>query len=123
MSVKLSDMIDSLADLKRQKKNLEFEVKEIDRSISIAEADIIAAMDTDGLIESKNTLGKVTISESTYPHVEQWETFGDYILDNRALYLLERRPAVLAYRELLTSGKAVPGVLPFTKRKLTFKET
>lgn len=119
----LSTLIESLCDLKRQKKELELSVKGIDKDIAGLEVQIMQAMDGEGILESKSYVGKVTIGESVYPHVEQWDQFGEFILENRYLHLLERRPAVLAYRELLTLGRPVPGVLPFTKRKLTFKES
>lgn len=122
MTTNLSTLIESLCGLKRRKKDLEQQVKDNDKEISLLEVQIMQAMDGEGVIESKNHVGKVTLNESVYPHVEQWDQFGDYILDNRYLHLLERRPAVLAYRELLALGRAVPGVLPFTKRKLSFKE-
>lgn len=122
MSTTLSSLIDSLCELKLAKKRAEGDLKTIDGEIARVEADLMHAMDAEGVVESKNHVGKVALSESVYPKVEQWDLFGTYILDNRYLHLLERRPAVLAYRELLTLGKPVPGVLPFTKRKISFRE-
>jgi len=40
------------------------------------------------------------------------------VLKNDALYLLEKRVAVKAWRELIDSGKTVPGLVPFVKRRL-----
>lgn len=122
MTTTLSTLIDSLSELKASKKSLEGQLKDVEKGIAGVEGDIIKAMDAEGILESKNHVGKVTVSESVYPHVEQWDQFAEFILENRYLHLLERRPAVLAYRELLLLGKPVPGVLPFTKRKLTYKE-
>lgn len=122
MSTTISALIDSIAGLKQSKKALEAEVKLVDSEIERVEAELMKAMDAEGVIESKSSVGKVTLSESVYPKVEQWDLFSQFILENKYLHLLERRPAVLAYRELLSLGKPVPGVLPFTKRKVTFKE-
>lgn len=122
MSSNLSSLIDSLSGLKQSKKALEAEVKAVDQAIAGVEQQLMQAMDAEGVIESKSSVGKVSLSESVYPKVEQWDMFGEFILENRYLHLLERRPAVLAYRELLTLGRPVPGVLPFTKRKVSFKE-
>jgi hypothetical protein len=123
VSENLSSLIDSLCLLKGQKKSLEEHIKTVEKAISVKEAEIMAAMDADGVIESKNLVGKVKIGESIVPHVENWDQFYDFIYNNKFFHLLERRPAVLAYRELLTLGRNVPGVLPFTKRKLTFTES
>lgn len=123
MAPNLSKLIESLCSLKRSKKDLENQVKDIDKDISTVEGQIMVEMDALGVLESKSAIGKVSIGESTYPHVESWDQFYQFILENKYMHLLERRPAVLAYRELLELGKPVPGVLPFTKRKLTFKES
>jgi len=122
MSVTLSSLIDSLSALRSQKKYVESDLKTIEERIGGIEYDIMRAMDAEGITESKSAVGKVVVSESVYPKLEQWEQFADYVLSERALYLLEKRPAVLAYREQLTLGRVVPGILPYTKRKVTFKE-
>lgn len=122
VEVSLDSLIESIANLKRSKKSLEEEVKTIDKEIEDVEQALIEAMDRQGVVETKSAVGKVSISESVYPSVESWDQFYKFIYENNYLHLLERRPAVLAYRELLTLGRAVPGVLPFTKRKLSFKE-
>jgi len=57
----------------------------------------------------------------TYPHVEDWGAFYDFILENKYLHLLEKRPTVLGYRELLALGRTVPGVVPFVKTKLSVR--
>lgn len=123
MDNSLSDMIDQLSLLRADKKRAEYEVKQINKSIEVLDKQIMDAMDDQGILESKNATGKVAIQESTYPHVEQWDTFGEWVLDNRYLHFLERRPAVLAYREALNNAITVPGVLPFTKRKLAFRSS
>ena len=117
----ISDLIDKLGLLRVDKKRAEYEVKEINKSIEALERQLMDVMDDQGITESKNGTGKVSLTESVYPHVEQWDQFHAWILENGYLHFLERRPAVLAYREALDMGKPVPGVLPFTKRKITFR--
>lgn len=118
------ELLQSLCELHRIKKDLASQAKDIEKRIAITERELMDAMDADGVTQAGNdSIGKVSLSESVYPQVDSWDMFGEYILTNRYLHLLERRPAVLAYRELLTLGRQVPGVLPFTKRKLSFKES
>jgi len=57
----------------------------------------------------------------TYPHVEDWGAFYDFILENKYMHLLEKRPTVTGYRELLALGRAVPGVVPYVKTKLSVR--
>ena len=119
----LHTLISQLSDLRREKKRLEYEVNEIKKLVSIKEYEIMDALDDQQIIESKSEAGKVTLGEAVYPQVEDWDAFHQWIRDNDYMHFLEKRAAVLAYREALGQGIAVPGVLPHTKRKITFKET
>lgn len=123
MDTTVSDLIDQLAALRADKKRKEYEVKQLNQSIESVDKMIMDKLDDQGLLESKSATAKVTITESVYPHVEDWPQFHDWIMDNRYAHFLEKRAAVLAYREALSQAIPVPGVVPFTKRKLTFKET
>ena len=118
----LHDLIVQLGDLRTQKKALEYEANEIGRSFELVERDIMAVMDNLGISESKSVAGKVSVREAVYPQVQNWDEFHQWILENGYLHFLERRAAVLAYREALGQNIPVPGVLPYTKRKITFKE-
>lgn len=119
----LNSLITHLRDLRTEKKRLDYEANEIAKRIAAVEHEIIDAMDDQQIIESKSQAGKVILGEAVYPQVQDWDAFHNWILENHYLHFLERRAAVLAYREALGQGIAVPGVLPYTKRKITFKET
>lgn len=119
----LHDLIAQLGELRTNKKRHEFEAKEFGKAITAKEHEIMDAMDDQQITESKSDAGKVILGEAVYPQVENWDHFHQWILENNYLHFLEKRAAVLAYREALNQGIAVPGVLPFMKRKITFKET
>ena len=120
----LNELISKLGDFRTEKKRLEYEAREVGKHVTAMEYEIMDAMDDQQITESKNISGqKVTLGEAVYPQVDDWDAFHTWILENNYLHFLEKRPAVLAYREALGQGIAVPGVLPFTKRKITFKET
>ena len=119
--MELGGLIYSLSVLRNAKSRLEEQLKDVGKEITAAEKDIIEALQASNLRESATGNFRVAISESTYPQVENWDLFGGFILDNRMLHLLERRPAVLAYREMLQLRRAVPGVVPFEKLKLNFR--
>lgn len=119
----LSTLISSLCELRRKKKYLESDIKNLDKLIDDCETEIMRVMDHDGVISSKSSIGQVSIDEKVYPQVQSWEQFYEFLHENKYYHLLERRPSVTGYRELITLGRPVPGVLPFTKRKITFKES
>ena len=118
----LHDLIAQLGELRSAKKHFEFEANEMGKAIAIKEREIMDVMDAQEVTESKSAAGKVTLGEAVYPQVEDWDAFHTWILENQYMHFLEKRAAVLAYREALGQGIAVPGVLPFTKRKITFRE-
>ena len=119
----LHDLITQLGAMRAVKKKLEYEAKQVASQIMHKEREIMDALDDQQITESKSAAGKVTLGEAVYPQVEDWDAFHTWILENNYLHFLEKRAAVLAYREALGQGIAVPGVLPFMKRKITFKET
>lgn len=118
----LNNMVAHLGELRTEKKRLEFLVKEMETQINAKERQIMEALDEQGGTEFKCDAGKVTLGEAVYPQVQDWDEFHRWILENGYLHFLEKRAAVLAYREALGQNIPVPGVLPFTKRKITFKE-
>ena len=119
----LHDLISQLGELRAIKKKLEYDARQAGALITTKEHEIMDALDDQQITESKSAAGKVTLGEAVYPQVEDWDAFHTWILENNYLHFLEKRAAVLAYREALGQGIAVLGVLPFMKRKITFKET
>ncbi len=118
----LNDVIAQLGEMRATKKHFEYEASEMGKAIDIKEREIMEMMDRLEVTESRGEAGKVTIGEAVYPQVQNWDEFHQWILENGYLHFLERRAAVLAYREALGQNIPVPGVLPYTKRKITFKE-
>jgi hypothetical protein len=59
--------------------------------------------------------------KETFPHVTDWDQFWNFIYENKFIHLLEKRPTVTGYRELLELGRAVPGVVPFVKTRLSVR--
>ena len=118
----LHKLIKQLGQLRTKKTRLNMLLGQTEKLIAAKERDIIAAMDDQQITESKSAAGKVSLGQSVYPQVKDWEAFHQWILENSYLHFLERRAVVRAYREALEQGITVPGVLPFTKRKITFRE-
>jgi hypothetical protein len=119
----LNSLINQLSTLKGEKKAAEFMVKQIDKQIAAAELQIMSRLDGLEMIEAKNPAGmKVAITESVVPKVENWDDFHQHIRDTGDFFLLQKRAAVLTCRESFQMGRTIPGVLPHTIRKLTFKE-
>ena len=117
----LGGKIDQIQLLREMKRKLEEQVKQISEQIEASERALIAQMDSEGVIRSTGKLATVSISEVIKPTVEDWDVFYAYIAKNKFYHLLERRPSVTGCRELFETKGKIPGVVPFTQRKLNIR--
>jgi predicted metal-binding protein len=113
--------IDKLFSLREQKRALEAEVKQISEQMAELEAELIEKMDAEGVVKSTGKTATVSISESVRPNVDDWDAFYKFIHRYKFYHLLERRPSVTGCRELFETKGAIPGVIPFTQRKLNLR--
>ena len=113
--------IDALHALREEKRQLEELLKAKAQEIGRAENDLIEQMDQQNITKSTGSKATVSISTSVKPSVEDWDAFYAYIHKNKYYHLLERRPSVTGCRELFDHKGAIPGVVPFTQRKLNIR--
>ncbi len=118
---KLGDKIDAIQQLREVKRRLEEQVKQVSEQIEADEKSLIAQMDGDGVVRATGKLATVSISESIKPAVEDWDEFYKFIARHKYFHLLERRPSVTGCRELFETKGRIPGVVPFTQRKLNIR--
>ena len=120
--ISLGDMINQLYELREQKRAAKRELDRLNDEYRDLEQDIMAKLDEQGLDLGRGSVATVSISETVVPTVEDWDQVEQYILENEALYLYERRLTATAWRELMQSGETVPGTKPFTKRALSLRK-
>ncbi len=113
--------IDKMHKLREDKRKLEEQVKDVQAKMAALEIELIAAMDKQGVNKSTGALATVSISENIRPSVEDWEAFYAYIHKYKYYHLMERRPSVSGCNELLETKGKIPGVVPFTQRKLNVR--
>lgn len=113
--------IDQLHNLREQKRQLEEQVKQLQAKMAELENDLIEDMDKQGVSKSTGTLATVSISSNVRPSVDDWDAFYAYIHRHKYYHLLERRPSVSGCNELLETKGKIPGVVPFTQRKLNLR--
>jgi hypothetical protein len=113
--------IDLLHDLREQKRGLEEQVKQLSAKMEALENQLIEMMDKEGVTKSTGAAATVSITSSVKPSVEDWDAFYAFIHRHKYYHLLERRPSVTGCRELLELKGKIPGVVPFTQRKLNLR--
>lgn len=121
-SITISDLIDELNDVRERKRDLNAQLKDIDEQYKELERQILEHMDSAGteLVASSRT--RVSVQRQTVPSVTDWDAFEEYVKDNDALFLFERRVASKPWRELYESGEEVPGTEAFERRSLSLRK-
>ena len=115
-------MIDEMFELRESKKEFEVRIKDINEQMTLLEAQLLQKLDDEKQTMGRGSSASASVSNAEIPMVEDWETFGQYLIDNDALYLLQRRVAVRAYRELKESGEEIPGTTTFPKRTISLRK-
>jgi len=119
---RLDDLATERDTLREEKRELETKVKALDALLATNEVSIIEIADEMGL--DRFAVGKLTfsISNQVVGNVEDWDALHEYIRENNAFYLLQRRLSNAPYKEILDSGESLAGVVPFTKRSLNMRK-
>ncbi len=113
--------VDKLVGLRNKKRDLEASVKSLEGQIEELQSQLLEEMEVAGVDKFSGKLGTVSISTNVVANVEDWDALYPYIAKNKLWHLLQRRVSDPAYRELLDAGKKVPGVQPFSKKRLNLR--
>lgn len=113
--------IDALFDLREKKRKLEAAIKDLDGQAEAIESRLLETMNSMATDKGAGSRATASVSSTTVANVEDWDLFHEYIRKNKFFHLLQRRVSDPAYRELLEAGKKVPGVQPFTRRRLNIR--
>lgn len=113
--------IDRLFDLREQKRKLEEQIKIINEEYREHEADLLELMDKQDTEVGRGQSASASISTVVRPSVEDWDAFYAYVHRHKYYHLLERRPSVSGCKELFDIKGSIPGVVPFTQRKLNLR--
>jgi hypothetical protein len=116
------DLIDELFALRESKRVLEAQVKEIESRVSEIKAELVPRFQDEGTQSTATKTASVTLTETVLPQVTDWDAFYAFIKDTDSFYLLERRPASTAWRELHNADMTPPGTQAFTKFDLNLRK-
>lgn len=130
----VSEIIAELFEIRTARKEIAEKDSELVKKWEGLEEILLGKMREQGSVRVSSKLGTASISEQTLPIVEDWDTFYDWLWENRAFHLLQRRVAVGAYRELIDADKAahpgeeeaerppvVPGTRPIVKKSINLR--
>lgn len=117
-----AEIVSQMVEIRDEKRKIKAREKELNESWRSLELELLIRLDDQGMEKASTKDGTASINEVVLPQVVDWDAFNQHILDNEALYLLQRRPAAAAYREHLESGDTIPGVEPYTQRSIGLRK-
>lgn len=117
----IGHQVDALWKLREDKRQLNEKLALLDEQIQQHETRMLELMQQQGLDKISGKKATISLSTSTSASVQDWDSFYAYIHRHKYYHLLQRRVSDPAYRELLESGKKVPGVQPFNKTRLNLR--
>lgn len=119
----VSEIIARMLTVREERQQIAARDKELVEEWENLEGQLIQDLDGQGMTRASSALGTAVISELTVPLVEDWDAALAYMRDNDMLYLLQRRIATGAFREIVEGGGGVPGVKPVPKRSISLRST
>lgn len=118
----LGGQIDHLYVLRETVRQWNKQIESVKASMAALEEQIMDNLKAQDLMFGRGSKASATISESVVPTVVDWDEAHEYILNERAMFLVERRMSAAPWNELRESGVLVPGTEEFTKRKLSVRK-
>jgi hypothetical protein len=115
---KMGEKVDLMRALREQRAALEVESAKAKAKYDQVEQALLEQLEDQGCASTGGATASASISESTVAQVIDWDTFYQYIKDHDYFHLLQRRVSDPSVRELFERDGAVPGVVPYIKRKI-----
>ncbi len=121
----LAELGDELNADREEIRDVDTKLKALKKSFREKEEMILARMKDEGALKVTGQEATISVSVQTLANIEDWDKFYDYIWEEKAFHLLERRPASKAWREEveIRHGEMVPGTKGFEKRTLNLRST
>lgn len=117
----IGGMTDKLIALRDTKRDLETKIKAIEAESEVITEALMEKAEREGIDKGTGKTGTFSITANTVANVVDWDALNAYIKKTGHFHLYQRRVSDPAYRELLEAGKKVPGVDPFTKKRLNLR--
>jgi len=117
----INELIEARASVKSEKVALNAQLKELNKTESELDYQLLTKLDEQGLSRTANDKASVSINQDTVPDVTNWDALYEHINTTKDYSLLQRRVSSTAYKELLKLGEEVPGLQPRENRRINFR--
>ena len=117
-----SVIIAELVDVRDERRRIAGRDKELIDKWRSLEMELLNRLDDQGMLKATTAAGTAAITKEILPKVEDWDAVYEHIQKTGDFYLLQKRPAAAAFRELHQSGQTIPGMEPYTKRTISLRK-
>jgi hypothetical protein len=111
-----------MADIRDERRNIADRDKELVAEWRALEMELITRYEEQGVQKATTDAGTASITEMVVPQVVDWDAVYEHIKETGDFYLLQKRPAAAAFRELHEGGIEVPGIQPYTKKTISLRK-
>lgn len=118
----IGKIVDDMLEIREAKRVLDKQSKELSEQYGTLEKELLEKLNEQDTRQAQSDNATAWVSEQTIPHLKSWDDLVDYIKENNAFHLLERRPATGAFRELLDQGIEIPGLEPFKRFTISLRK-
>jgi len=120
MSLTIDQVISAYLKLRNKKESIEAETKDkvkgLKEQMAKLEAWIKEKADTDGVTSFKTAHGTAFLTTTDYANVADWDAVLNFIVENDAYDMLEKRVSKTAVRGYIEATKAVPSGVNYGTR-------
>lgn len=117
-----AEIVKKMVDIRDERRKISARDKELIDEFRPLEMELIVRLDEQGMEKASTKDGTASINETVLPQVVDWDEFYEWIKENDAFYMLQKRPAAAAFREHLDSGEEIAGVVAYTKREIGLRK-
>ena len=115
-------LIDELFLIREQRRKLAETDKDLREQYSELEVRLIAALDLQETTQARGRSATATLNEEELATVIDWDQVHEYIRNQNAFFLLQRRINSAAWREAAAErGEPIPGTTVFKRRTIALR--
>lgn len=123
----LGELAEKLREIQLKKRELNAEIKQLDKTAAMIEPVVLQKMDELGVTATKTGNAAIAISENEVPIISGeaergWSELFEHIQATNSFHLLQRRLSLTACQELHKLGQLPPMLKMLTKRSVNVRK-
>lgn len=118
---RLGTIVDRMFNTREKKRELEAQIAKLDAEYKEDEELLLQRMKAEATDKAAGKKASASVTTGVVANVTDWKALETYVKKTGNFQLFQRRISDPAYRELMETKGAVPGISPFTKHKLNLR--